>query len=338
MRRRIVAFTVVSSLLFGLTPPLFSQARDPLAGKQVMVVRWNADLKVQAKTVGRLRLGSLITADRVSGNWLWVKQARGWIARSDVVPSERAIEHFTSAINRRRSAESYHQRAVAYTAFKQFDKALADLNAAISRDPRNVAAYNDRGNVYRKLGRPKQAIADFDKVIATNVRHPAVYTNRGLAWHDLGDYDRALADFNAAIRLDARFAPAWEAGGSARQAKGEYAAAIRNYQQAIKLDAKFVRAYNNLAWIMATCRTGKHRDGKQAVEYAMKACEMTNFQEAGTLDTLAAALAESGRYDDAVKRASEAAALADDSKKKAILRRLVLYKARKPFREAPQVK
>ena len=333
MRCGITTFAVIVGILTGWTPQLLAQNKDSLVGKRVMVVHRNADLKVGTRTIGRMRLGSVIDVSKVNGGWLWVKQAGGWIQRSHVVLADRAIAHFTSLINRKRSAESYHQRAVAYIALKRFDKALADLNTAISRDSRNVAAVNDRGNVYRNLGKPKQAIADFDKVIARNVRHPAVYTNRGLAWHDAGNYTRALADFNAAIKIDAKFAPAWEAGGSARQAKGEYTAAIKNYKQAIKLDPKFARAYNNLGWILSTCRRGEHLDGKQAVEYAKKACELSGYKNAGHLDTLAAALAESGRFDDAVKQAKAAMALATTSQRAEIAKRLKTYEMKRPFRD-----
>ncbi len=333
MCRGVAVALVGMWAMFFLTPPLVSQDRDPLVGKRVMVTRWNANLKVGTKTVGSLRMGSLITVSKVSGDWLWIKNARGWIERKNVVPVDQAIAHFSAAINRNRSAEAYHQRAVAYMALKQFDKALADLNLAITRESGNVAAYNDRGNVYRNLGQPKRAIAEFDKVIARNVRHPAIYTNRGLAWHDAGDNDRALADYNAAIKIDAKFVPAWEAAGSARQAKAEYASAMRNFQHAITLNPKFLPAYNNLAWLLSTCPSSEHRDGKKAVEYATKACELTNFQDAGMLDTLAAALAESGRFEEAVKRATTAVELAGSPKKEAIRMRLALYKKREPYRD-----
>lgn len=218
----------------------------------------------------------------------------------------------------------------------QYKNAVADFDAVIQRDSKNVAAYNDRGNALRKLGESKRAIADFSKVIDSNVRHPAVYTNRGLAWHDRGDDDRALADYNAAIQIDAKFAPAWEAGGSARLAKGDVAKAVVNFKQAIELDPKFDRAHNNLAWILATNPDEQLRDGEQAVEHALQACERKEFQDAGYLDTLAAAYAEAGQFDEAVKRAKEAIALAADSDKEGIEARLRLYQAGHPFRESSE--
>lgn len=334
MRIGILTFAIIAVAPIGWLPQLFSQETNTLVGKRVMVIRWNAELKVGTKVVGNARLGSLFDVLQVNGDWLWIDQAGGWVGRRDVVLSERAIRHFSSVIGSNPTVEIYHQRAVAYAALEQFDKALADLNFVIGRDSRNPSALNDRGNVYRKLGQLKQAIADFDRAIASSAPHPAVYTNRGLVWHDAKNYDQALADFAAAIKLDIKFAPAWEAAGSSQQAKENYAKAIGNFKQAIVLDPKFVRAYNNLSWIRSTCRTSGHRNGKRAVEYALKACELTKFRDAGTLDTLAAALAEAGRFPEAIERATAAISLADSTKKTAIQERVALYKTGKPFRES----
>lgn len=299
----------------------------------VMVTTWLAELKVGNNTVGRVRLGDVLQVSREQGEWLWIGKAGGWIERKNVVPLEKAIDFFTRKVNRNLTAEAYHQRALAYAALKHFDKALADLNVVLQKDPRNWAAYYDRGTVYRRLGRSKEALADFDRIISAGKAQPIVYTSRGLVRFERKDDEGALADFNAAIRLDAKFAPAWEAGGTVRQAQGNYEKAIRNYQQAIAADERFVPAYNNLAWLLATCPAGKYRNGAQAVQYATKACELTGYQDAGMLDTLAAALAEAGRFKEAVQRAEEALALADPVRKKAIEERLKLYRAGKPYRE-----
>jgi hypothetical protein len=49
------------------------------------------------------------------------------------------------------------------------------------------------------------------------------------------------------------------------------------------------------------CPQDDLRDGKKAVEYARKACDLTEWKSAWDLDTLAAAYAEVGQFDEAVK-------------------------------------
>ena len=76
------------------------------------------------------------------------------------------------------------------------------------------------------------------------------------------------------------------------------------------------------------------RDGRQAVAAATKACEVTGRNEPGLLDTLAAAYAESGDFDSALKWQVKAIELETDAKEKAAYgERLKLYKDKQPYRD-----
>ncbi len=116
--------------------------------------------------------------------------------------------------------------------------------------------------------------------------------------------------------------------------KKEYEKAIADYSEAIRLDPKHAGAHNGLAWILATCTDARYRDGGRAVELAKKACELSEWSDANVIDTLAAAYAEVGDFDAAVKWESKAIELLGDRKMKEDLRsRLELYRERKPYRE-----
>lgn len=62
----------------------------------------------------------------------------------------------------------------------------------------------------------------------------------------------------------------------------------------------YVPAMNMLAWVLATDRDDRLRDGAQAVKWAEEACEKDSRKTAVYLDTLAAAYAEVDRWEDAV--------------------------------------
>ncbi len=93
---------------------------------------------------------------------------------------------------------------------------------------------------------------------------------------------------------------------------------------------------NNIAWVLATCPEAKFRNGRRAVELATQVCAATGNQVPALLDSLAAAYAEAGDFDNAVRTATRALELTRRdaaSSAPAIEARLRLYKAGRPYRE-----
>ncbi|MBY0457125.1 MAG: hypothetical protein K2V38_07300, partial [Gemmataceae bacterium] len=87
------------------------------------------------------------------------------------------------------------------------------------------------------------------------------------------------------------------------------------------------------AWIWSTCPDPDVRNGPRARECATRACELTEWGEPGFLDTLAAACAECGAFEEAVKWQEKALVLIDDPERQADYRtRLALYEDGKPAR------
>jgi hypothetical protein len=96
-------------------------------------------------------------------------------------------------------------------------------------------------------------------------------------------------------------------------------------------------ALNELAWVMAVSRNAEERDGPGAVRLAEKAAALTNRKDGATLDTLAAAYAETGQFDKAVSVENEAIALETAAVlKKAYEVHLKLYQSHAPCREPAQ--
>jgi len=192
---------------------------------------------------------------------------------------------------------------------------------------------------------------DFDAAVKCQEKAQAMYPDdkdreKGLARLELYKAHRpycegpeasgAEADYSEAIRLDPKYAEAYYIRGRAWGNKGEYDRAIADYNEAIRLDPKSTWAYNNRAWLWATCPDDIYRDGKRAVESATRACKLTKWKEAFSLGTLAAAYAESGDFDAAVKCQEKAQAMyPDDKYREKGLARLELYKAHRPYRGGP---
>ena len=181
-----------------------------------------------------------------------------------------------------------------------------------------------------------KAIKDFDEAIRLDPKHSRAYYSRGNAWDKKGEYDKAIQDYNEAIRLNPKYADAYYSRGIAWKANGEYDKAIKDFNEAIRLNPKDMIAYNNLAFLMASCPEAKCRNGAMALKHAKKACELSGWQYADCVDTLAAAYAETGNFTEAIKRQQQAIELAPKDKKDDYKAKLELYKQGKPFREKPK--
>jgi tetratricopeptide (TPR) repeat protein len=98
---------------------------------------------------------------------------------------------------------------------------------------------------------------------------------------------------------------------------------------------KFKALLNDLAWRRATSLDKENRNGPEAVAVATKACEMTDWKEWAYIDTLAAAHAEAGNFDQAIKYQKEGLLLAKAEPKllAEARQRLSLYEQHKPYRE-----
>lgn len=95
-----------------------------------------------------------------------------------------------------------------------------------------------------------------------------------------------------------------------------------------------MEAHNDYAWLLATTAQDALRDGELALIHAQKAVGMKS--SASYLDTLAAAYAELGRFDEAIttqQAAIEAVEAENDDLRAELQRHLDAYQAGKPWRE-----
>ena len=203
-------------------------------------------------------------------------------------------------------------------------------------NPKDSDAYYNRGNAYRAKGDYEQAAADYTESIRLQPKFALAHNSRGTAYYEMKDYKRAIADFSTAIRLQPQFARAFENRGLALEKTGDYDKAQADFLQAVKLNPKSTNAYNNLAWLWATCANARLREGKKAIEYGIRACELSNWKDPFCLGTLAAAYAEAGKFSDAIKWQSRALDFLEVYGKSATeqaRQRLLIYEAHKPYHE-----
>jgi len=117
---------------------------------------------------------------------------------------------------------------------------------------------------------------------------------------------------------------------------GDYQSALDAVEEQLAVDEENETAHNNKAWLLATCPDEQFRDGALAVEHATKACELTDWENAGFVDTLAAAYAESGDFESAAEWQQRAIDIdSSGSYTEQFSKRLVQYENKEPYREGP---
>jgi len=152
---------------------------------------------------------------------------------------------------------------------------------------------------------------------------------------------RSLKDVETTARIEGAvkwLSRAYYNHAKTKMSGGEFAEAISDYEAAVRVDPGYALAFNDLAWLRATCSVAEFRDGDKAVEQATKANELTNWNKAHYVGTLAAAYAEAGGFDSAVKRQKEAIDLLTGQEQELrgdFEERLKLYQSGKPYRESP---
>jgi tetratricopeptide (TPR) repeat protein len=222
---------------------------------------------------------------------------------------DEAIQDFSTLIELQPIiANHYISRASAYRKKGDWNAEKNDLNTIVEKYPRVANNYLRRGQALQKHGELDAALADFDKMIEFYPHYLDYYQTRAVLLKQKGDPSAAKDSFNKLIEFRSEKIkstpenPAtYDDRGLVFKTQGDYAAAIKDFDKAIELDKSFAQSLNNRAWLRATCPSAEFRSGKQAIEDATRACELTNWQNASYLDTLAAAYAEAGDYDKAIE-------------------------------------
>lgn len=157
---------------------------------------------------------------------------------------------------------------------------------------------------------------NFDAAVQKYPKMGAPYFNRGRFFYSRGEYTLAVKDFDTAVRLRPTF---WEYSyfrGITYQRMGRYDLALAEFNQILTLhprDEWRALLLNERAWIEATCPDRRYRNGQKAIEDAKFAVRFGRLYRPGYLDTLAAAYAEVGDFDSAIK--TEEQAIAAQTKK-----------------------
>ncbi len=229
-------------------------------------------------------------------------------------------------------------RAAVHQFRKEFDKAIADYDFALKKEPANAELLATRGICRAQKGDDDGALRDFDAAVKADPKNVHGWQLRGSAYSEKGEKEKALGDFKEAVNLDPNDAATYLYRAHLYLVEAEPESALADLEEVMRRAPDFPGAANDYAWTLATNPKDSVRNGTKAVEFAKKACHETDYKHAPTVDTLAAAYAEAGDWEQALKWQQEALTLAEKTNPDDVAgmkERLALFKKKKPFREVP---
>jgi len=265
----------------------------------------------------------------------WALNRRGKI-RTDQGQQELADADFQKALGHNSNNwRALHNRGVSFAQQGAFAEAFDDFNQVIQLNPKYAKAYANRATLFMQAGDSQSALEDYQFAAEIDPAFSTAQLGIGRIQHMLGQWDEAIPFFEAAVQLDPANAEILCSRGDLFADMGQYGKALADYARAIEVNPEFAHAYRNGSWLLATCPDAQFRDPENAMLGARQALEFGYGQRHVTLDTLAAALASAGQYNEAIRTLRDALAIAPEESKPAYTQRLQLYRQRQPFRTEP---
>jgi spermidine synthase len=201
-------------------------------------------------------------------------------------------------------------------AAKKENEAIAVLRGLLQRAPDDAAALDQLAAYLVNHNENREALPLLERLVALYPANPRSQAALASCYLGLKRYEPAIVHFRKALAL----------------------APIQPGQKSDNVPPAFNNVVwaNNLAWVLATAEDARLRNGPEAVRWATAACEAVGYK-IEFVDTLAAAYAEAGRFEEAVKfcqRFLDQAQLTRPDLVEAAKNRLKLYQSHQPYRES----
>ncbi len=251
-----------------------------------------------------------------------------------------AIRHYEEAVRIDPNyALAHYDMALALEQAGRIQDAIRHYETTLQINPDYARAHDELGDAYLQVGKLDDAIRQYEEAVRIDPNFVDAQNDLGIALAQAGRFEEAVERYQQALRIDPNFAEAENNWGIALAQLGRRKEAIGHYEQALRIKADFAEAQNNLAWLLATLPQQEGGDPNRALALAHQVCAITENRVPAYLDTLAAAYAAAGLFNEAVPTAQKAVELARIAGQTqlvgAVGARLDLYRAGRAYVPSP---
>ncbi len=234
------------------------------------------------------------------------------------------------------SAEAHNNLAASLWQTGERDEALQHFEQALELRPDYREAAFNLGSAYLQAGNLEDGATWLQRAIELRPDDASTYVRLATAYAAADRLDDAETLLQDAVLAAPNSPEAHYNLGKVLASQGQLPGALASYERALELRGDWAPLASSLAWTYATHPDDAIRNGERAVLLAETACGITGGGDLVCLDTLAAAYAEAGRYDDAVTVINRAIELAQAAERQdvagALGNRLRLYQRQQPMR------
>jgi tetratricopeptide (TPR) repeat protein len=266
----------------------------PIIGLWIMIV-WGVNDSLRSGRVPQLVTSTISTAALAACVVLTCFQLGHW--KNSITLFEHAVQVTPD------NFLAHNNLGSAYLEARRIDDAMRSTQEALRLNPKSPLSHFLLGLIYDLQGSLDSAVREYETAIDLAPALIEPQRARANALARLGETKQAIAGFETILQRDPRDVEVRYALALLLVSEKRTREAIEQYRQLLRLMPDSPDALNDLAWLLATDADPALRSGREAVQYAERACELTRHRQPLFLGTLAAAYAEAGRFSEAITAA-----------------------------------
>ena len=221
---------------------------------------------------------------------------------------------------------------------KNLPQAEEALQRALTLDPRSAPAHLEMGNLASLKGDAQAAMRQYQEAMRLQPGFSLAHWGAGEMLLKTGHLKEALEEYALYISLESQPTKAANAAAHSLLKHGHPSEAMAILRRALQGEPSSISTLLLMSWTLATHPQADSRNGAEALALAEQALRVKGDRAPATLEVLATAYAELGRFPEACAVTEEALARLKTNpaiELSKIEARLALFRKGEPYREDP---
>ena len=219
----------------------------------------------------------------------------------------------------------------------KIDEALEHLLKAVELNPKLPRAHFNLANALSQRGQFSEAVSEYKTELENYPSFAEGHNNLANVLLRTGKSQEALEHLQTALHLNPNYPEARNNLAIALSQKGQLSEAVAEWNKTLAIDPNNLEAQCNLGWVLSTSSDSSIRDGARAIELTQRALRLSGGRNARIWRLAAAAYAEAGQFEDAIKAAQTGITAAENERNGVLVQTLQanikLFEQRLPLRD-----